>query len=51
MESDERRAFISERDAKAIEQLTDVNSPHYAFNRPDLHYMEGVTVYLGVKAS
>ena len=50
VESDERRAFISEEDARTTEQLTDVKSPHYAFNRPDLHYMEGITVYLGVKA-
>ena len=45
--SEERTAFISAEDAEAIRQLTDPQSPDYAFNRDDLHYMEGITVYTG----
>jgi len=47
VESDERRGFISEEDAETINKLLDQESSDYAFHRPDLHYMEGVTVYLG----
>jgi hypothetical protein len=48
--SDERRSFISAEDADAIQQILDAASPHYAFNRQDLHYLEGVTVYVGEAA-
>jgi ubiquinone/menaquinone biosynthesis C-methylase UbiE len=44
--SDERRSFISDEDAYVIRQLIDVESPHYVFHRQDLHYLEGVTVYV-----
>ncbi len=47
VESDERRGFISRADAETINNLIDPESPRYAFHRQDLHYMEGVTVYLG----
>jgi len=47
VDSDERAAFITGDDAEVIKQLTDPNSPAYAFNRSDLHYMEGLTVYTG----
>ena len=47
VESDERRGFISRADAGTINQLIDPESSQYAFHRQDLHYMEGVTVYLG----
>ena len=47
VESDERRAFISDEDAVVIERLVDEKTQSYAFNRQDLHYIEGVTVYLG----
>ena len=45
--SEERREFISDEDANAIQQLIDPESPCYAFKRQDLHYIEAVTVYLG----
>ena len=45
--SDERRAFITDEEAGVIAQLIDPESPRYAFNRRDLHYVEGVTVYVG----
>ena len=45
--SDERRSFISPEDANTIQQLLDTGSPYHAFNRQDLHYLEGVTVYVG----
>lgn len=47
VESDERRAFINDEDAEVIAKLIGTNGPHYAFNRPDLHFVEGVTVYTG----
>lgn len=47
VESDERRVFISQEDADTISKLINPNSPQYAFHRQDLHYMEGVTVYVG----
>ena len=47
VESDERRAFIIQEDADTINKLLETNGPQYAFNRQDLHYMEGVTVFLG----
>lgn len=47
VESDERRGFIIQEDADTINKLLEPNGPKYAFNRQDLHYMEGVTVFLG----
>ena len=47
VESDERRVFISQEDADTINKLIDPNNPQYAFHRQDIHYMEGVTVYVG----
>ena len=47
VDSDERRGFISLEDAETINKLIDPECPQYAFDRQDLHYMEGVTVYLG----
>ena len=47
VDSDERRTFISDEDADVIQQLVDVDSPRYVFNRQDLHYIEAITVYLG----
>jgi ubiquinone/menaquinone biosynthesis C-methylase UbiE len=47
VDNEQRTAFISGDDAKVIKRLTDPESPDYAFNRSDLHYVEGVTVYTG----
>lgn len=47
VQSDERRAFINDQDAEVIQQLVEPKDSCYAFNRQDLHYIEGVTVYLG----
>ncbi len=47
VESDERRGFIGQEDADTINKLIDPKGSLYAFYRQDLHYMEGVTVYLG----
>ena len=47
VESEERRGFIGQEDADAILKLIDADGPNNAFTREDLHYMEGVTVYLG----
>ena len=45
--SEERMAFITPEDAEAIRLLTDPQGSEYAFNRQDLHYMAGLTVYTG----
>ena len=47
VESDERRAFLNVEDAEVIAELVNSEAPSYAFKRQDLHYQEGVTVYLG----
>ena len=47
VENEERAAFINSEDADVIRRLTDPQSPDYAFNRSDLHFMEGLTVYTG----
>lgn len=47
VESDERLGFIAKEDVETIKKLIDPQSTLYAFKRQDLHYMEGVTVYLG----
>ena len=47
VESEERRGFIGDEDAESINKLIDPDDSQYAFNRSDLHYMEGVTIYLG----
>ena len=51
VENEERTAFISAEDAETIRRLTDPQGPDYAFNRSDLHYMEGLTVYAGQSPS
>ena len=45
--SDARRAYISDEDAGIIGKLVTPGSPQYVFDRKDLHYIEGLTVYLG----
>ena len=47
VDNEERSAFINGDDSAAIKRLIDPHGPDYAFNRSDLHYMEGLTVYTG----
>ena len=47
VDSEERAAFITGDDAAVIKRLIDPQSPDYVFNRNDLHFMEGLTVYTG----
>ena len=44
-EDEGHRELISQDDLSAVSQLIDPNSPEYVFNRPDLHYTEGITIY------
>ena len=39
--------LLTPADQITVERLIDPNDPEYVFNRPDLHYTEGVTVYTG----
>jgi len=45
--NEERKEFLSSEDAEVVQRLTESGNPEYAFNRSDLHYMEGLTVYTG----
>ena len=47
IDNEERTAFIPCDGAEVIKRLTDPQSPDYAFNRVDLHFREGLTVYTG----
>ncbi|PKB72158.1 MAG: hypothetical protein BZY87_01670 [SAR202 cluster bacterium Io17-Chloro-G6] len=47
VDNEERAAFITGDDAGVIKRLTDPQRPEYVFNRSDLHFMEGLTVYTG----
>jgi SAM-dependent methyltransferase len=39
--------YLDPEDAQTIEAITDPNSPDYVLNRPDLHFMEVTSIYLG----
>lgn len=45
--NEERTALLSAEDQETIENLLNPKSPLYAFNRPDIHYQEAVTLYHG----
>ncbi len=42
-----RRDYLSEKDRSALKRLIDPGDVEYVFNRPDLHFIEGITVYVG----
>ena len=46
-EHGDRGEFLSETDRSALSRLIDPDDSEYVFNRPDLHYVEGITVYTG----
>jgi hypothetical protein len=39
--------YLDPEDAQTIEAITDPNSSDYVLNRPDLHFMEVTSIYLG----
>jgi len=39
--------LLSNSDLATVARLIDATDPEYAFNRPDLHYTEGVTIFSG----
>lgn len=43
------QAVLDEEDRNALRELTDSGGSHYALLRPDLHFLEGATVYVGYK--
>jgi ubiquinone/menaquinone biosynthesis C-methylase UbiE len=43
----ERRACLEPEDQGVLEQLVDPDSPHYALQRPDLHVLCGLSLYVG----
>ena len=42
-----REDYLSEEDRSALKRLIDPDDVEYVFNRPDLHFIEGITVYVG----
>jgi SAM-dependent methyltransferase len=42
-----RRAFLDRDDQRTLEALTDEASSHYVLNRPDLHVLSGVSLFVG----
>ncbi|MDA1258187.1 MAG: hypothetical protein O3C10_10170, partial [Chloroflexi bacterium] len=48
-EDEEREGYMSETDRSVLKRLIDPDDPEYVFNRPDLHFIEGITVYVGTK--
>lgn len=47
LDNPERRACLEPEDQDVLEQLTDPASPHYALQRPDLHVLCGLSLYVG----
>ncbi|MCU0492672.1 MAG: class I SAM-dependent methyltransferase [Chloroflexaceae bacterium] len=43
----ERLALLDADDQQTLARLTDPNDPHYALNRPDLHVLAGISLYVG----
>ena len=46
-DSESRGQFLSSSDRSTLTRLIDPDDPEYIFNRPDLHYREGITIYTG----
>ena len=46
-EDEAREDYLSESDRSALKRLIDPDDSEYVFNRPDLHFIEGITVYVG----
>ena len=49
-EDEGREAYLSGADRSALKRLIDPDDNEYVFNRPDLHFIEGITVYVGSSA-
>ncbi len=47
VEAEARAEYLPEADRLALARLIDPNDSEYVFDRPDLHFMEGVTIYVG----
>ena len=41
------RAFLDPEDQRTLEQLTNPASAWYVLNRPDLHVLSGMTLFVG----
>ena len=44
-----REDYLSAADRSALKRLIDPDDAEYVFNRPDLHFIEGITVYAATK--
>jgi ubiquinone/menaquinone biosynthesis C-methylase UbiE len=42
-----REDYLSESDRSALKRLIEPDDAEYVFGRPDLHFIEGITVYVG----
>ena len=42
-----REDYLSEADRSALKRRIHPDDAEYVFNRPDLHFIEGITVYVG----
>jgi hypothetical protein len=42
-----REDYLSESDRSALKRLIDPDDAEYVFGRPDLHFIEGITIYVG----
>ncbi len=42
-----RKDYLPEKDRSALKRLIDPDDVEYIFDRPDLHFIEGITVYVG----
>ena len=47
LEDEDREHMLSVDDKNTLQMILNPGSSHYAFNRPDLHYREAITVYYG----
>ncbi|MDP6823322.1 MAG: methyltransferase domain-containing protein [Dehalococcoidia bacterium] len=46
-----REGYLSEKDRSALKRLIDPDDTEYVFDRPDLHFIQGITIYVGQKPS
>ena len=47
VDDESREGYLSRRDRSALKRLVDPEDDEYVFKRPDLHFIEGITVYVG----
>jgi SAM-dependent methyltransferase len=47
LKNETQQRYLDPEDAQTIEAITDPNNPNYVLNRPDLHFLEVTSIYLG----